>query len=209
MDENKEVIIEEEIVEEETPVVETEPEIEPEVEPTFEEKKDEEEPEEEEKCPECGKPVSECECDDEEKDDEEKKYNLEEIEEYTSLRTEYENLKSELENLNTTFEALKEEYNTLVQFKDNVVREQKEALINSFYMLDDEAKADVRENIDTYSLEDIEAKLCILCVRNKVNFSLDEDNKENGPAIFNLEEAGSATNNAPDWVKALQAVAKK
>ena len=37
----------------------------------------------------------------------------------------------------------------------------------TFYMLSDEDKKEVIENIDSYSLDDIEAKLSILCVRNK------------------------------------------
>ena len=207
--------MEKDIIVEEEPVVEepaAEPEVEPETveepaeEPVFENKEDEKDDEpEEDICPECGKPVSECECPDEEED--KKKYNLEEIEEYVSLRTEYEALKSEVEGLNANIEALNAEKAELVEFKLGVERERKEALIKSFYMLDDSDKAEVQENIDNYSLDEIEAKLCILCVRNKVDFSLDSDNK-NGPAVFDLEAAGSATNNAPDWVKALQAVAK-
>ena len=39
-------------------------------------------------------------------------------------------------------------------------------------------KKDVIENIDTYSLDDIEAKLSIICVRNKVNFNLEDDNDD-------------------------------
>lgn len=201
----KDIIVEENPVVDEEPVVEpeTEPVIteEPEVEPVFENKENEDD---EDICPECGKPVNECECSHED-DDDQKKYNLEEIAEYVSLRTDYENLQSELNELNTKFEALQSENATLVEFKLQVEREQKEALIKSFYMLNDEAKAEIQENIDTYSLDEIEAKLCILCVRNKVNFSLDEDNKNNGPAVLDLDAVGSATNNAPAWVKAVQA----
>ena len=36
---------------------------------------------------------------------------------------------------------------------------EKESMINSFYMLSDEDKKDVVENIDKYSIDDIEAKL--------------------------------------------------
>ena len=45
-------------------------------------------------------------------------------------------------------------------------------------MLSDEDKKDVVDNIDKYSLEDIEGKLSIICVRKKVNFNLDEEVKE-------------------------------
>ena len=44
-------------------------------------------------------------------------------------------------------------------------------------MLSDEDKKDVIDNIDTYSLDEIEAKLSIICVRNKVSFNLEDDDK--------------------------------
>ena len=82
-------------------------------------------------------------------------------------------------------------------------------MINSFYMLSDEDKADVIANIDTYSLDDIEAKLSILCVRNKVSFNLDEeDNSQSGPMIFNLNSEMDDDANMPAWVKAALNVAK-
>jgi hypothetical protein len=81
-------------------------------------------------------------------------------------------------------------------------------MIAQFYMLTDEDKADVIANIDTYSLEDIEAKLSVICVRNKVSFSLDDD-KEDKPATFNLN--GSTEDDdasVPAWVKAAIAVSE-
>ena len=81
-------------------------------------------------------------------------------------------------------------------------------MIASFYMLSDEDKKDVIENIDNYSLNDIEAKLSILCVRKKVNFNLDESDKgENNPTVFNLN--GGMSDEAPAWVKALRSVANE
>jgi len=70
-------------------------------------------------------------------------------------------------------------------------------------MLSDAEKQDVRENIDKYSLDDIEAKLSIICVRNKVSFNLDDENKENETATtFNLEDS-AADDLTPAWVKAV------
>ena len=79
-------------------------------------------------------------------------------------------------------------------------------MIDGFYMLSDEDKKDVIENIDTYSLDDIEAKLSIICVRNKVSFSLEDDNNKETNTTFNLNDGMSDT--APAWVKALRSVAK-
>ena len=83
-------------------------------------------------------------------------------------------------------------------------------MIASFYMLSDDDKKDVIDNIDTYSLDDIEAKLSILCVRNKVSFKLDEDDKnENEPTTYglngSLEDEDATT---PAWVKAAMKVAQ-
>lgn len=78
-------------------------------------------------------------------------------------------------------------------------------MIDSFYMLSDEAKADVVANIDNYSLDDIEAKLSVICVRNKVSFAL--ENEPSGQTIVNLDGVGQE-DTVPDWVKAVEEVAK-
>ena len=166
-------------------------------------KKDEED-DDEDKCPKCGKPKSECTCEDED-DDKNKgkksKYNLDEIEEYVELSQKYSALESD-------YNAMKAEMATLVEFKKSIEKKDKEAMIASFYMLSDEEKKDVIDNIDTYSLEDIEAKLSIICVRNKVNFNLDEDNKETTkPTTFSLD-GSLGDDNVPAWVKSLRNVAK-
>lgn len=166
-------------------------------------KKDEED-DDEDKCPKCGKPKFECTCEDED-DNENKgkksKYNLDEIEEYVELSQKYSALESD-------YNAMKAEMATLVEFKKSIEKKDKEAMIASFYMLSDEEKKDVIDNIDTYSLEDIEAKLSIICVRNKVNFNLDEDNKETTkPTTFSLD-GSLGDDNVPAWVKSLRNVAK-
>ena len=81
-------------------------------------------------------------------------------------------------------------------------------MINSFYMLSEDDKKDVRENIDTYSLEDIEAKLSIICVRNKVSFSLDDDNTSIEPTTYNLNDVDGGEDLTPAWIKALENNAK-
>ena len=166
-------------------------------------KKDEED-DDEDKCPKCGKPKSECTCEDEDDNDnkgKKSKYNLDEIEEYVELSQKYSALESD-------YNAMKAEMATLVEFKKSIEKKDKEAMIASFYMLSDEEKKDVIDNIDTYSLEDIEAKLSIICVRNKVNFNLDEDNKETTkPTTFSLD-GSLGDDNVPAWVKSLRNVAK-
>ena len=101
------------------------------------------------------------------------------------------------------------EITSLREFKATIEKKEKEDLISSFYMLSDEDKKDVIDNIDTYSLNDIEAKLSIICVRNKVSFNLDNDNKPNEPTVFNLNgNDGDDDSATPAWVKAALQVAK-
>lgn len=173
---------------------------------------------EEEKCPKCGKKKSECECeDDDDSDDEDEKkkkqgkkekYNLEEIQEYVELSNKYSALETNYNEAQTTITNLQAQLNELTTFKKGIEKAEKEKMIASFYMLSDEDKKDVVDNIDTYSLEDIEAKLSILCVRNKVSFNLDDDkNKGNDPMTFSLN--GGMSDEAPAWVKALRSVASE
>ena len=73
-------------------------------------------------------------------------------------------------------------------------------------MLSDEDKKDVVENIDNYSLAEIEAQLAVICFRNKVNFNLEEEEKEEDTNLtFNLEASKNEFDNAPDWIKAVRA----
>ena len=115
------------------------------------------------------------------------------LEDYNSLKASY----SELES----------KYNELLNFKEQVELKEKESLIDSFYMLSEEDKKDVKENINKYSKDDIEAKLSIICVRKKVNFEQDNLDKndnmieEENPTVttFNVETDESAI---PAWISA-------
>ena len=163
--------------------------------------KDECECEKEEKCSKCGKPKDECECD-------KKKYNLEEVVEYAELKAQYEELEAKFSALETEHENLKAEIEPLKEFKLAAEKKDKQNMIDQFYMLSDDDKADVIANIDTYSIDDIEAKLSIICVRNKVSFDLDENNKNNGaPTVYNLNDNDDDAN-VPAWVKSLRETAK-
>ena len=65
-----------------------------------------------------------------------------------------------------------------------------------------EDKKEVIENIDSYSLDDIEAKLSILCVRNKVSFSEEEEQTPAAnPMTYNV--TGMEEDNVPAWIKAV------
>lgn len=176
----------------------------------FVEKKDDDidEETEEEICPDCGKPESECECDKDEKDEDKKnKYNLDEIQEYVELSKEYSALQTQYSTLECDYNTLKADYDKLVEFKLSVEKAKKQQMIDSFYMLSAEDKKDVQDNINTYSIEDIEAKLSIICVRNRVNFNLEEEAEPTTPTVFNLNSVEA--DSTPAWIKAVQSVAKR
>ena len=145
-------------------------------------------------------------------------YSLEEIPEYVELNTKFAEATAKVEELTTQItdftaqvEALNSELSQLREFKNNVLKKEKEAMIAKFYMLSDEDKKDVIDNIDTYSLDDIEAKLSVICVRNKVNFSAndeEEDVEEKGSTTFNIDQDLESDSATPAWVKAALEVAQ-
>lgn len=158
----------------------------------------------EEVCPKCGKPVSECTC--------KKEYSLEEIPEYIQLKTEFSALQGKYDDLIGQMNTLTQSLTSLQEFKTVADKKEKLAMIDQFYMLSDKDKEDVVKNIDTYSLEDIENKLSVICFRNKVNFNAEENNAEDkdnaqeekkDPTTYNLN--GLENNSVPAWVRAVAA----
>ena len=166
------------------------------------------------KNPDNGEPSNKSDKGDKgENDDDDKKkkknYSLEDVVEYTELKAQYDELQTKFAALETENNSLKEQIAPLAEFKNAAEKKDKEDMIAKFYMLSDEDKADVVENIDKYSLDDIEAKLSVICVRNKVSFDLDENNKPNGATTFNLNNNSSEDDDMPAWVKAAFATANK
>ena len=156
--------------------------------------------EEKEVCPKCGKPKDECEC-------EEEKYNLSEIPEYVELQQKYSDLQKEYETLKSTHEELVNTNNSLKEFKLGIEKVEKQKMIDNFYMLSDEDKQEVVENIDKYSLDEIESKLSVLCFRNKVSYSLEESNDSKKSITYNLD-TDTEDSTTPAWVKKALEVAK-
>ena len=134
-------------------------------------------------------------------------YNLDEIPEYVELSQNYSDLETKYNLLVSDKAELEKSLAELTAFKLAAQRKDKEAMINSFYMLSDEDKKDCFDNIDTYSLDDIEAKLSIICVRNKVSFDLDEEKKDE-PTTYNLNSGEIDDDSIPAWIKAVRSVAK-
>ena len=136
--------------------------------------------------------------DSEDEDDEKKKYSL--------LEEKYALLEQELNELKTNFELVTAEKNELAKFKASVEDNKKDELIKSFYMLSEEDKKDVIEHKSEYSLDDIEAKLSIICVRKKVNFNADDenDNAASAPVTYSLEGLQTSNADLPAWLKRVE-----
>lgn len=117
----------------------------------------------------------------------------------------YELLETEFSALQEKYSELELKYNELVIFKAQVEDAKKDEMIAKFTFLSDEDKKDVIENKSKYTVDEIEAKLSVICVRNKVNFDLDDTvkndiNIEEPIRTFNLTDEGSST---PAFIKAI------
>lgn len=123
-----------------------------------------------------------------------------------SLEEKYALLEQEYNDLKTQFDELKIQNDALVEFKAQVEDKEKDELINSFYMLSDEDKKSVIENKSNYTLDDIEKELSVICVRKKVNFNLDEEdkitNEKAAPITFSFN--GNEGNDLPAWLKVVE-----
>lgn len=178
----------------------------------FKKKEDEEEKKEDDKSDEGDPEEKEEEPKEDEEDDEDKKkkkYSLEEIPEYVELSNQFAELTAKYAALEAEKVTLDSQLAELTEFKNASDRKAKENMIASFYMLSDEDKAEYVNNIDKYSVEDIEAGLAIICVRNKVSFSLEEEDKTNPVMTYGLTDNNKEPEvEAPAWVKAVQETQK-
>ena len=129
----------------------------------------------------------------------------ENAEKYALLESENAELKNKLSELETKFSDLNTEYEKLVAFKAGIEEAEKDAMIAKFAMLSEEDKADVIANKSKYTVEDIESKLSVICVRKKVNFdSLDNsktNNNMNGQFTYTMSDVST---DVPAWVQAVK-----
>jgi hypothetical protein len=132
------------------------------------------------------------------------------LQDFQDLQESYSNLETQFNELQRKFNDMETSYNDLVEFKNAKDREAKQTMIDSFYMLSDEEKKDVQDNIDKYSLDEIEAKLSVICVHNKLDLSGKADNENNVDTTFSLDnvEDDSEDANIPALVSALRKIKK-
>lgn len=137
-----------------------------------------------------------------EEEDEDKEYKCGESD---KKEKSYSLLETELAETKAAYADLEQKYQVLVEFKKQIDNEKKDALINSFYMLSDEDKADVIENKSNYSLDEIESKLSVICVRKRVNFDLEDTSKKEevveNVTTYNINDVEPTT---PAWIAAIK-----
>lgn len=128
------------------------------------------------------------------------------LEDFQNLQESYSALEANFNDLQSRFDTMEAHYNALVEFKNTKDREAKQAMIDSFYMLSDEEKKDVQDNIDNYSLDDIEAKLSVICVHNKLDLSEKSEDIAQTETTFSLEGANVSEEeeNVPAWLSLLR-----
>ena len=116
----------------------------------------------------------------------------------------YELLEKELNSLKESYSVLQSQYQELVNFKREIDNQKKDALIAEFYMLSDEDKADVIQNKEKYTLDEIKAKLSVICFDKKISFTLNKEVEDKEEEVITYSLNNNEDSNLPDWVKAVK-----
>lgn len=102
-------------------------------------------------------------------------------------------------------EALKQENELLNEFKLNVDNQEKEEVLSTFALLDDEFKTQIRSEFSLLSKEDIEAK-CALAYFRKGLMGAGQNTQASEAVIsYNLEDEKDSL---PGWIKAVKSATK-
>lgn len=111
----------------------------------------------------------------------------------------------ELADLKAKYELLEKQNEELIKFQNSILTEQKKEIVKKFTMLSDEEVKDVMDNLDKYSLSDIENEMYKILGRKE--FARITAPKpilretEVVPTTFNLDQ--STESRMPSWVKAI------
>lgn len=127
---------------------------------------------------------------------------------HAELQAQYDELSAQFTALQATNESLTAQIAGLTEYRARIENAEKDAMIKKFFMLSDELeeKKEIVANKASYSLEEIEEKLSVLCFRHKVNFDLENTSKnhnttEASVVTFNLSGAAGASQ--PAWLSAV------
>lgn len=82
-----------------------------------------------------------------------------------------EEIESQFEAVKAELEATKAELEALREFKLGIENQQKDALIAKYHMLSDEARKEISDHKNEYTIEEIESKLALAFVKENVDFS--------------------------------------
>lgn len=139
-------------------------------------------------------------------DNETSETDSEEEDEDEDAKKKYTALEQEFNTLKESYSALQIQYEELLNFKREVDNQKKDELIAEFYMLSDEDKKDVISNKEKYTLEEIKAKLSVVCFDKKINFTMaseKEEPSENNEDIVTYD-LNVNDKSLPEWVKAVK-----
>ena len=125
-------------------------------------------------------------------------------EKYNKLTQDFNELKNCYTAIQEQCESRTNQLKLFIEFKRIVDNKEKDALIAEFYMLSDSDKAEIVENKEKYSLEQIKAKLSVICFDKKISFTKNEEKTEDNTLIYNLNTNNDDGKNLPDWVKAVK-----
>ena len=115
------------------------------------------------------------------------------------------------EALQARFDAMEKELEELRAFKLQQENLKKDALINKYFMLSDEDKAEIVANKEKYSYDEIEAKLALIYVKKNVDFSTidgqaDTEEVEEEDSFFTFSLDNQSAGFIPPMVEALRQV---
>jgi hypothetical protein len=106
------------------------------------------------------------------------------------------------------YSEIKENYTNLEKFKDAKDKEAKELMISKFSILDESDLKPFVDNMDKYTVVEIEKELSVIAFRKKINFSLDNDNEEEKASNLYSAIGGNENESVPAWVKRVEEVRK-
>ena len=107
-------------------------------------------------------------------------------------------------------ESLRAEVIELRDFKLKIETQQKQSLIDSYFMLSDEDKQEIIDHMTEYSYDDIKAKLAIMYVEQNVDFTKVDGQSDDEPSpemTFSLEDEVT-TEQLTDLQRALRNASK-
>lgn len=115
------------------------------------------------------------------------------------------NMAKDLLKIQTDFEALKEEATELREFKAKIDNQEKEEVLATFSLLDDEFKTSLRSEFSLLSREELESKCALAYYRKGLMNSGQNTQSSDALVSYTLEDEKSSL---PGWVTAIKSAKK-